>query len=271
VPACAQGSDCRGGYVCSDAVAGCLPDCRLGFSCGTTLTCEQATGRCVVPVGTTPVGGKCKLSSDCKSGLCTPEQSTASGTEWTEGYCTQACSSTLPCADGASCLTYADGTSYCVAACAASSDCRTGYICSATAKACLPDCRQGWSCGTSLSCDGGTGNCVGKMLPIGERCSLNVDCASGLCTPAQSTAAGVVWDGGYCTQACGSSAACPASAVCITYEDNSSYCAAACSAAAACRTGYVCVASVAACLPDCRQGFSCGTALACNATTGACE
>jgi hypothetical protein len=268
VASCASDGECRAGYVCAEGVSGCLPDCRLGFSCGATLACDAGSGHCVA--GTGPIGGKCTLSSDCKSALCTPEQATAAGTTWTGGYCTQACTTSTPCGAGAGCLTYADGSSYCAASCGADSECRAGYVCSSAAKVCLPDCRQGWSCGESLVCDGGTGNCVGKMLAVGQGCSLDVDCASGLCTPAQSTASGSVWNGGYCTQAC-STSACPASAVCITYEDASSYCAASCSGAAPCRTGYVCAAGVGACLPDCRQGFGCGTALTCSASTGACE
>jgi hypothetical protein len=108
------------------------------------------------------------------------------------------------------------------------------------------------------------------MLPIGAGCSLNVDCASGLCTPAASTSSGLVWNGGYCTQACGAATACPTTATCITYADATSYCAATCASSSDCRMGYVCSPGVAACLPDCRQGFSCGTALTCDASTGAC-
>jgi hypothetical protein len=35
--------------VCSAAVGACLPDCRLGWSCGTTLLCDAATGTCLYP------------------------------------------------------------------------------------------------------------------------------------------------------------------------------------------------------------------------------
>jgi hypothetical protein len=247
-----------------------LPDCRLGFSCGTALSCDAATGSCIVPKGTQAIGATCKLDTDCAAGLCTPEQSASSGKVWANGYCTAACADAATCGAGASCLTYADGSSFCAATCAADTDCRAGYICSSSAKVCLPDCRQGFSCGTSLVCDSGSGNCVGRMSPIGAGCSLNVDCASGLCTPATATSSGSVWSGGYCTQACAASTPCPSAAACIAYADGTSYCAASCAADAECRTGYVCSAGVQACLPDCRQGFSCGTTLTCNATTGAC-
>jgi len=267
---CSAAADCRAGYVCSTGAGACLPDCRLGFSCGTSLSCDAASGSCVRPPGMRAIGASCQFNSDCASALCTVEQSSSSGKIWAEGYCTAACTAAAPCANSATCITYADGSSFCAATCAADTDCRGGYVCSRTAKSCLPDCRQGFNCGTSLVCDASSGNCVGSMLPIGAGCSLNIDCASGLCTPAASTSGGVVWNGGYCTQACGAATACPAAATCITYADGTSYCAAACTSSSECRTGYICSPGVAACLPDCRQGFSCGTALSCDASSGAC-
>ena len=267
---CAKVEDCRAGYVCSSAVGACLPDCRLGFSCGTSLGCDSVTGACIP--GTRAIGAACAQNADCKSAVCSPEQTGASGKQWAGGYCTQACSSSVPCQDAASCLTYDasdNSTSYCAATCSATSDCRSGYVCSASAKVCLPDCRQGWSCGSTLTCDGTTGNCVGQMLPIGAPCALNIDCASALCTPAESTSAGTAWSGGYCTALCSTSTPCPSGATCIAFADGSS-CATTCAASTGCRTGYVCSPGVGACLPDCRQGWSCGNALSCDPTTGTC-
>jgi len=262
---CAKSGDCRVGYVCSSAVGACLPDCRLGFSCGTSLGCDHATGACIP--GTRAIGAACGLDSDCKSALCSLEQAAASGKVWTGGYCTQACGASLPCQDAASCLTYEDGSSYCAATCSASTDCRSGYVCSASAKICLPDCRQGFSCGSTLTCDAATGNCVGK--PIGAACAANGDCASALCTLAQSTSGGSAWSGGYCTALCSAATPCPSSAACVSYSDGSA-CAASCAANTDCRAGYVCSPGVGACLPDCRQGFSCGSKLVCDPTTGTC-
>ncbi len=268
VAGCGQSSDCRAGYVCSLAVSGCLPDCRLGFSCGTSLSCDPTTGAC--GPGIQGIGAPCTGDAECKSGLCTVEQSNASGKQWAGGYCTQVCTSSTPCQDAASCITYEDGSSYCAASCASTSDCRTGYVCSAAAKLCLPDCRQGWSCGTALTCDDLTGNCTGMTLDIGAACATADDCASGLCIPAQSTATGTAWNGGYCTALCDGGAPCPASSQCIDYADGSS-CAVSCTGDTECRTGYVCNPEVLACLPDCRQGFSCGSTLACDAATGSCS
>jgi hypothetical protein len=56
---CVDRTACRDGYVCSSAVSACLPDCGLGWSCGSTLVCNTSTGECVDPVvpdaGTVPI------------------------------------------------------------------------------------------------------------------------------------------------------------------------------------------------------------------------
>jgi hypothetical protein len=271
LPRCSATERCRSGYVCADAVSACLPDCREGFDCGSSLTCDRSSGNCVVPLGNQGIGGKCKLNTDCTSSLCTPEQSANSNVQWKDGYCTQVCDARTNCADSATCLTYADGSSYCAAKCANASDCRDGYVCSAGTNVCLPDCRKGWNCGSTLVCDADTGACRGKMGKVGAACSSAIDCASGLCTQSQVANAGAAWKDGYCTQKCDSETACKDSSVCITYADNSAYCAAACSGNTDCRDGYVCSAGLNACLPDCRKGWDCGSTLICDADTGNCR
>ena len=93
------------------------------------------------------MGGACQADESCVTGVCIPEASAA----WSGGYCSGDCASTA-CPQGL-CLVLADGLSYCVAECASDGDCRQDYICSAGVGACLPDCRLGWSCGSSLVCD----------------------------------------------------------------------------------------------------------------------
>ena len=107
-------------------------------------------------------------------------------------------------------------------------------------------------------------------VALGQPCTSDANCSSGICTPEASTTSGKQWSGGYCTQQCSTTTACPSLATCITYDDGSSYCAASCSADADCRTGYVCSTSANVCLPDCRQGWSCGTSLTCDSGTGNC-
>jgi hypothetical protein len=57
VEACAATAECRSGYVCDPDVLACLPDCRLGWSCGTYFICDGQTGMCVTPPGSTTDGG----------------------------------------------------------------------------------------------------------------------------------------------------------------------------------------------------------------------
>jgi hypothetical protein len=146
--------------VCATSVGACLPDCRLGWSCGDTLTCNSQTGACE-PVPVTPglIGAPCTWNVECVSGLCTPEVGASGPTYWTGGACTQDCSAAA-CPAGSTCVTFEGGGAFCVDACATSGECRTGYVCDTDVTGCLPDCRLGWSCGTYFVCDGQTGMCV---------------------------------------------------------------------------------------------------------------
>lgn len=158
---CTQNADCRDGYVCATTVEACLPDCRLGWSCGSTLSCDAHTGTCELPgVPPGPVGAPCTWNVDCASGVCTPETSTSGPTHWTGGSCTQECTPTVPCPAGSVCIPFEPSGAYCVGACDSTMECRSGYVCALDVRGCLPDCRLGWSCGSSLLCDAMTGLCV---------------------------------------------------------------------------------------------------------------
>jgi hypothetical protein len=192
---------------------------------------------------------------------------------WSGGMCSQECTTTA-CPTGATCVAMKDGSAYCAPACAGTADCRTGYVCSAGVGACLPDCRLGWSCGDSLVCDAATGACTlaapdAGTAPLGSACTVNLECASGLCIPERGSTGTLAWTDGTCSQAC-SAAACPAGATCVPMEDGSAYCVSSCASSADCRTGYVCDIEVFGCLPDCRLGWSCGTRLVCDAASGSC-
>jgi hypothetical protein len=267
VAVCSTPADCRMGYVCASGA--CLPDCRFGWSCGTALVCDPSSGACVAPAAAPgPIGSACTLNAQCASGLCTPEAGATGSTGWTGGYCTQSCAGGVGCPTGSTCVTFADGAAYCSASCTAVTECRPGYACATGA--CLPDCRLGWSCGSELACDPGTGACVYPQGPIGSACTLNAQCASGLCTPETGATGSTGWTGGYCTQSCADRASCPAGSTCVTFADGAAYCAASCSESVPCRQGYVCSGTIAACLPDCRQGWGCGTTLSCDQGTGMC-
>ncbi|MBN2575413.1 MAG: hypothetical protein JXP73_12690 [Deltaproteobacteria bacterium] len=222
--------------------------------------------------GSVAVGGACRADESCVTGVCIPEASTASSTAWSGGYCSGNCATTT-CPQGL-CLTLADGRSYCVSECAGDGDCRAGYVCSAGVGACLPDCRLGWSCGSFLVCDMATGACTLPMpvsgnTSLGSACTINLECATGMCIPERSGNGTVAWTGGLCSQEC-ASAACPAGSACAPMEDGSAYCVPVCASPADCRAGYVCDVEIAGCLPDCRLGWSCGTQLVCDASNGSC-
>ncbi|MBN2576841.1 MAG: hypothetical protein JXP73_19920 [Deltaproteobacteria bacterium] len=106
-----------------------------------------------------PVGGGCSSDDVCLTGFCILDtDASGQATHWEGGYCSGNCQK-YSCPQG-SCLTLADGKSYCVATCATDGDCRQGYICARAVSACLPDCRLGWSCGDTLTCNIDDGSCV---------------------------------------------------------------------------------------------------------------
>ncbi len=47
---CSGNKTCRSGYVCSQQLLACLPDCRKGWSCGIRLSCDATSGQCVLPM-----------------------------------------------------------------------------------------------------------------------------------------------------------------------------------------------------------------------------
>jgi hypothetical protein len=234
-----------------------------------TLLAIGCTGRSNVGVG-----GPCARDESCITDVCLHEVRQEGQSLWQGGYCSGNCQKE-ECPSG-SCLHLEDGLSYCVSSCTANSDCREGYRCVSTTptdKACLPDCRLGWSCGSTLTCNDETGTCdvpPGTPGPIGDPCTWNAECTSGLCTPEQGTSGPTYWTGGSCTQQCSATVECPSGASCVPFESAGSYCVAWCEAVDGCRPGYVCATDVHGCLPDCSQGWSCGTALTCNDLTGLC-
>lgn len=169
VSPCADNAQCRAGYICSAGVGACLPDCRLGWSCGPSLVCDSLTGACTVAgtvPGTIPLGAACTINLECVAGLCIPERIGTDTIAWTGGSCSQACASAT-CPSGAVCAPMEDGTAYCVPSCAGTADCRAGYTCDTEIWGCLPDCRLGWSCGTYLVCDAVSGTCMSRSIPDG--------------------------------------------------------------------------------------------------------
>lgn len=255
LPVCAGG--CRDGYVCSPAAHACLPDCRLGWSCGDGLVCQD-DGRCGLPTTTpAPLGAPCAADADCASAVCFRELDGAGQpTGWKDGTCAAPCGSAA-CGDGG-CVVL-DQVSWCLPPCTAGS-CRQGYVCSSDLHVCLPDCRLGWSCGGSFTC-GDDGECrivLPTLAPLAAPCQSHAECESGACMlPPQLD---VPWSYGVCIQPCG--AGCPAGTAC-TVAGPSQLCMPPC--APGCPTGYVCPPQQAGCVPSCTAGWPCPPGATCNA------
>lgn len=124
-------------------------------ACATDYDCSSADGLvCVVPFGSTTNMGKCYAPTMVQPG----------------GSCT-----------------------------AESSVCTDGYFCDPMAQTCSLDaamgqgCNPGWKpCGDGLTCNGGGtpfASC-GPKLPDGNPCTLDADCAGGLCDRASMQSQG---------------------------------------------------------------------------------
>jgi hypothetical protein len=255
--ACTTDTDCRTDYVCDPDYKSCLPNCEnAGWSCGSSLTCST-TGHCVVPqTDLSPDGAPCSGPTDCESGQCFP-----ASTGWTAGMCVDGCASAGACPVGAVC-TEVNGGQWCVEACVAGA-CRSGYVCETATNACLPDCsNSGYSCPSGETC-GTDGRCEPSgttLSSIGQSCSLDTDCESGMCDTEPA------YTGGSCTQPCtvGTSGSCPTDAVCLM-APGGALCVAACNTTTSCRTGYVCAAMQGGCVPNCNNsGAMCPTGATCN-------
>lgn len=254
VPACAGG--CREGYVCSPGVDACLPDCRDGWPCGDGFTCGD-DGRCRVPSGVAaPLGSACASGAGCESGICFEATDGGVQTGWKDGTCAAPCGSTA-CGGAQGCVVL-DGGSWCLPPCV-TGGCRDGYVCSTDLDICLPDCRQGWSCGGAFTC-GDDGQCrieLPTLLAVGDPCTSHAQCTSGACLVPPDN--GNAWVYGMCTQPC--TTTCPTDFICAPLG-LSKLCVPACTPG--CPTGYVCSQQGQACVPSCQLGFNCPPGVTCS-------
>lgn len=197
---CPMGSDCKAGscvaQVCTPAncPTGCCNAgrCEAGTSpanCGNKgMTCQNCgVGNLCIPGinGNTCGGGgvdggfvdagvTARIGDACGSGgfQCTPPgQCLPPQGGFPDGYCTQTCSSAMPCPSGSTCATTNAGPvsiQTCLANCTGigtQSTCRKSYTCAPTANAgigvCRPSCVNGGaaSCVPPQNCDTGTGLC----------------------------------------------------------------------------------------------------------------
>lgn len=124
-----------------------------------------------------------------------------------------------------------------------------------------------------LTCDPSWFDCDGDLLggcendgpcPVGQACTSDADCPSGLC--ADEAVNG--FPSGMCTADCNADpSACPADAECV------GVCFPACTSDADCRDGYSCFDGQAGrpiCYPDCVVNTQCPTVGVCNPYLGLC-
>lgn len=124
-------------------------------ACATDYDCSSADGlECIIPFGSTTNMGKCYVPTTVQPG----------------GSCT-----------------------------AESSVCTDGYFCDPMALTCSLDaaanqgCNPGWKpCGDGLTCNGAGSPFAtcGPLLPDGNPCTLDTDCANGLCDKASTQSQG---------------------------------------------------------------------------------
>ena len=216
------------------------------------------------------VGQTCADKSDCASGYCLADIYRGESTGWVGGYCSELCTDASDCPQGSGCHQLETGNSLCLSFCRTDRDCRENYLCDPEWKVCLPDCRQGWDCGSRRECLS-NGHCGMKADPnewpervIGAACELHVDCASGLCIPERDeTAETTGWTDGYCSGLCRMDGDCADGAFCYPLHA-SGYCVARCDEQTSCRTGYLCNPLQQVCLPNCLWGWDCGDELVCH-------
>ncbi len=224
-------------------------DCHV---CTTGNRCD--TGRCV-PETPSITGHECTNDVECAAldAGATCRKQTASGRfSYPMGYCTQPCSSSMPCAHDSVCvLAEPDETrAYCMPRCSepdSQSTCRPGYLCIGllvgTGGVCWlnepynPDAgppfdKVGASCTTNAMCDPAAPGGMGKGACIPE--TLSDGGSSG-------------FTGGYCTGSCSTdprTCSTDGGAVCIGLSMSSAICQRTCArpwvGQGECRQGYVC-------------------------------
>lgn len=193
-----DGADCLAGEVCA-----------AGFG---------ACGSCVprgIVAGARGMGEPCDADAECASGLCLDDAGAR--------YCSR------PCTDDAACMNdafHCRGGS-CIrgpregvgGVCVGNEDCESG-ICAAAGDRvwCTAFCDDANPCPAGLSCTeaGGARVCAPDLGIIGEVCTSNAECASGICALS-----GVE---GTCTRLCGPEDLCGSGYDCVRVDTTNAVC-----------------------------------------------
>ncbi len=220
--ACTADTECTSLY-CDDPGDGrrrCMQPCTGDAGlCLAGEVCAAPAGACggCVPAGLVAGargrGEACATNEECQSGLCFDDGGNL--------YCSQTCENDEGCTDNFHCRA---GT--CVlgpregvgGGCVTNEDCGSG-ICAAQGdrRWCTADCSSS-DCPSGLSCQavGEAMICVPDLSLVGEACTNNEACASGLCagTPA----------GQVCTRFCGGDQPCSSGFECVRVDDSTNVC-----------------------------------------------
>jgi V8-like Glu-specific endopeptidase len=192
---CAADTDCAS-LFCVDPGDGrrrCLAPCQ-----GDSGTCFDgevcaappgACGACVpasIVAGARALGEPCATGMECGSGLC---RSSAGSS-----YCTRACATDAECATGFRCLEgqchrgLAEGTG---GPCLRNEDCSPPGVCATSGGRswCTVICADDAGCPPGFTCvdAGGARVCAPMLGLIGDRCTSNDQCTTGLCELGSGT------------------------------------------------------------------------------------
>jgi hypothetical protein len=182
---------CASGYVCDDAINTCVRELEPR---------DGSVGDAGDAGSVGQLGDPCSGDSVCQSGLCVANA------------CTTPCGRTADCPSGFSCLPTGSGYRVCVAgasyttpsgeACTdPGNTCQSGICESGT---CVERCTRDAHCsdfgnGCVLRQEATCGPALGASA-IGEACSFNADCASGICDKYQNACAASCCTDGDCAQ-----------------------------------------------------------------------
>ena len=231
---CSAGTDCLSG-TCTGGFCTGLADaaaCSLSGSCNSGVCTASA---CAAPTCTDTVKNGAETATDCGGGTCS---TCAAGLT-----CSASADCTSNRCDGGTCRTCTDGVKtgsesdidcggVCVSGnagkcgltktCAVNGDCGSGNCSAGVCAAAVYDCYNGVKDANETGVDCGGADCTAKCL-IGTICSLNSDCASGVCTSgicAKADTAGSCYSGADCNSGvCGGATAPTATAASFEYTD----------------------------------------------------
>ena len=217
---CPPGERCVGGYCTNLCDPSEAAPCPAGYYCHFTQcgqgVCEPAPDG----PGLLGLGERCSSDLDCQTLWCQPALGGS--------FCTLPCDYLLggsTCPSPTACQPLergACGVCSCSAGklgdpCTGNSQCQAGQCVIADgAGICTFDCAAGGTaCSAGFTCrppvDGAPEACLPALLAMGRPCSMNEECADGLCLPAGVT--------NVCTRACAATGcSCPIGFACRTFE-----------------------------------------------------